>query len=91
MKKFFSLVLAGALCFVVTAKASAQDYMGPKLKISVGGISFSDFGSNIGGIAGANIEKNGLGLGIAYDVMPSEKNGVPISLSYYTKSGSATN
>lgn len=90
MKKFLGFVLAGAICFVVTAKASAQDYMGPKIKVSVGGVSFSDFGSNIGG-SGVSIQKNGLGLGVAYDVMPSEKNGVPISLNYFTKSGSTTN
>lgn len=81
MKKFFSLVLAGALCFVVTAKASAADeYMGPKFKVSLGGVTVSDLNK------GTGLKNGGFGGGIAYSVMPSEKNDLRLNVNYFTSS-----
>lgn len=79
MKKFLGLVLAGAVCFAVTAKASAQDYMGPKFRISVSGITVSD-------LSKFNTKTSGYGGGLAYSVMPSDKSDIRLNASYFTSS-----
>lgn len=85
MKKFLGLVLAGAICFAVTAKASAADeYLGPKFKVSIGGVSVSDLNKVSNGVA--NMKTSGFGGGFDYSVMPSEKNDVRLNLKYYTSS-----
>lgn len=88
MKKFLGLVLASALCFVITAKASAQDYMGPKFKVSLGGVTISDLNkvdtSAVAGVQG--LKTSGFGGGIAYSVMPSDKSDIRLNVSYFTAS-----